>query len=689
MKDNPTIFEAQFESEELKAQIKHHDKKYYQDDAPTISDAAYDELRKRLDTLEKLYPQLITKDSPTQKVGAKPLEKFAKVKHAKPMLSLGNAFSMEDVTDFLNKIKRFLGWEEGKEIEIFCEPKIDGLSFTARYENGNFVQAATRGDGEEGEDITQNISTIKTLPKKLSGEVPAILEVRGEVYLSHDEFERINKEKLKNEEEPFANPRNAAAGSLRQLDASITASRKLEYFVYGWGEVSELPWKSQSEAFKFFQSAGFVINKKTSLCKNLDEIEKYYNGIYVERPELDYDIDGVVYKVNDLQLQERLGFIARAPRWAIAHKFPAQQAKTKIEDITIQVGRTGTLTPVAELTPINVGGVMVKRATLHNKDEIERKDFRIGDTVIIQRAGDVIPQVVSVEMEKRPANSKPYKFPKICPVCGSPAICENDEAAIRCTGGISCGAQAIEALKHFVSRNAFDIEGFGEKQIELFWKMKLVHEPADIFLLEEKNKELNPPIEEWEGYGEKSVKKLFEGINSRREIELNRFIYSLGIRHIGGENAKLLSKNYVSFQNFYNKAKNFSDFNSPEYHELMEIDGIGEKVAESIAVFFQNKKHIELVDRLIAQIEIKDFEVISNTNSPLSDKTIVFTGTLVKLTRNEAKAIAERLGAKVAGSVSAKTNYVVAGEDAGSKLKKAKELGVNVISEDEFLDLVK
>jgi len=686
MKTNPTLFEAQFEAEELKAQIKHSDKKYYQDNAPVISDAEYDALRQRLEQLEKLYPSLITPDSPTQKVGVKPQEKFAKVKHAKPMLSLSNAFDMEDVSDFLEKMKRFLGWD--KDIEIFCEPKIDGLSFTVRYENGNLVQAATRGDGEEGEDITQNILTIKTLPKKLAGKFPNILEVRGEVYLSSEEFERINREKEAAGEQVFANPRNAASGSLRQLDTNITASRNLKYFVYGWGEVSEFLWNSQSEALEYFKNAGFMVNKNISLTKNIGEIEKYYNDIYVKRPSLEYDIDGVVYKVNSLELQERLGFVARSPRWAIAHKFPAEQGKTKLEAITIQVGRTGSLTPVAELTPINIGGVVVKRATLHNKDEIERKDIRVGDTVIIQRAGDVIPKIIAVDLDKRPANSAKFTFPETCPVCGSPAIRDNDEAATRCIGGISCDAQAIESLRHFVSRNAFDIEGLGERQIELFWEKGLVKNPADIFKLEEKNNSLTEKIEAWEGYGEKSVRKLFDGINARREIELNRFIYSLGIRHIGAENAKLLAKNYISFDNFYEKAKKFSDPDSQEYQELLTIDGIGEKVAASLAMFFANKKHLDIVDDLISQIRIKDFEIIFNANLLFQNKTIVFTGSFVKLTRNEAKDIAERNGAKVSGSVSSKTDFLVAGSDAGSKLKKATELGIKIITEYEFLNMV-
>ncbi len=688
MKENPTFFEAQFEAEELKGQIRHHDKKYYQDSAPLISDAEYDKLRIRLEDLEALYPQLITPDSPTQKIGSAPQEKFAKVKHSKPMLSLGNAFEMEDVADFLKKIKKFLGVEESQNIDIFCEPKIDGVSFSARYENGNLKLAATRGDGEEGEDITLNISTIDSLPKKLSGKFPTILEVRGEVYLSHEEFERINQEKENAGEPVFANPRNAASGSLRQLDVSVTASRNLKYFVYGWGEVSEDSWNSQSEALEFFRQAGFAINERTKLCKNIDEIEKYYNSIYEARPDLEYDIDGVVYKVNSIELQERLGFVARSPRFAIAHKFPAEQAKTKIEAITIQVGRTGSLTPVAELTPVNIGGVVVRRATLHNKDEIERKDVRVGDTIVIQRAGDVIPQIVSVDMNKRPADSETFIFPDTCPICGSPATRENDEAATRCTGGISCPAQAVEALKHFSSRNAFDIEGFGDKQIELFWNEGLVKEPADIFLLEEKNKTLEKPLEKWEGYGEKSVRKLFDGINSRREIEMNRFIYALGIRHIGAENAKLLARNYTSFSNFYEKAKRF-EIGAPEYQELLNIDGIGEKVARSIDMFFRNEKHIKMVDALLKQIHVKDVEVTTGSTSAISNKIVVITGKMVRFSRDEVKSLAERNGAKVSSSISTKTDFLIAGEDAGSKLKKATELGIKIISEEEFLELIK
>lgn len=679
------MFDEKFKIEELRAQIRHHDKKYYHDEKPEISDAEYDKLMMELQKLEAEHPELITPDSPTQKVGVKPLEKFEKVRHAKPMLSLSNAFSMEDISDFLTRAKKFLGIKEEENIEVFCEPKIDGLSFTARYEKGKLVMGATRGDGEEGENVTQNISTISSLPKNLKGDVPDILEVRGEIYLSHSEFERINKEKIEEGDEPFANPRNAASGSIRQLDSKITASRKLKYFVYGWGEVSEEKWDTQSGAVDYFKSLGFIVNERSKPCKDICEIEEFYKNLYEIRPDLDYDIDGLVYKINSIRLQERLGFVARAPRWAIAHKFPAEQGKTKIENITIQVGRTGALTPVADLTPINIGGVVVKRATLHNKDEIERKDIRIGDTVVIQRAGDVIPQVVSVDIDAR-KDSKEFAFPDKCPVCNSPAVREGDDAIIRCTGGISCAAQAVEYLKHFISRDAFDIEGLGKRQVEKFYEKEIIKEPADIFTLEERNQEIN--LEKWEGYGETSVTKLFTSINSRRKIGLDKFIYSLGIRHIGQENAKLLAKNYISFGEFFEKAKKINDNSSAEYQEMLNIDGLGEKIVKSVALFFSNEKHVKLVENLLKKIEVENFKKIENSDSALSGKSVIFTGTLTKLTRAEAKARAEESGAKVVSSISAKTDYLIAGEDAGSKLKKATELGVKIISEDEFLTLI-
>jgi DNA ligase (NAD+) len=710
-----TLPEAKFEIEILKAQIKNHDKKYYLDNSPLISDAEYDKLRKKLEEIENQYPELITPDSPSQKVGVTVQSKFGKVKHRKPMLSLSNAFEIANVKDFIVKANRFLGLDEENEIEIFAEPKIDGLSISIIYEKGIYKQAVTRGDGEEGEDVTLNVATIKTLPKKLNGKFPELLEIRGEIYLSHQEFERINQEKLNANEDVFANPRNAASGSLRQLDYKITEQRNLQYFAYGWGEVSEFFWNSQSEAIEYFSEAGFVTNNNSKLCKTLSEIEEYYNNLYNLRPNLDYDIDGLVYKINDIKLQERLGFIARSPRWGIAHKFPAEQAKTIIKNITIQVGRTGSLTPVAELEPINIGGVIVKRATLHNKDEIERKDIRVGDTVTIQRAGDVIPQIVEVDFSKRPADSSAFIFPNNCPVCGSDAIAENDDAVTRCTGGMNCDAQAIEGLKHFVSRNAFDIEGLGEKQIELFWNKNLIKKPADIFTLEEKNtlrKNLPPLegrgttqtnlppfkgggkvggydltqipeslIETWTGFGKKSVENLFSSINSKKEIELNRFIYALGIRHIGEENAKLLAKNFGNIENLLEKISNET--------ELLNIDGIGSKVAKSLIRYFIDERNIEIIKDLLKNIKVKNYEQQNISNSPISGKIIIFTGTLIKLTRGEAKDKAEKAGAKVSSSVSSKTDFVIAGEDAGSKLKKANELGIKIISEDEFLSMIK
>lgn len=684
-----TLFEAKFELETLKARIRHLDKKYYNDDNPDVSDAEYDQLRAYLDAIEKEYPELLTEDSPSQKVGAPVQKKFGKIKHAKPMLSLSNAFSGDDMKEFCQRVNRFLGNDEDQPIELFCEPKIDGLSFSARYEYGKLVYAVTRGDGEEGEDITQNIKTIKTFPQDISSnnvEVPDIFEVRGEVYLSHSEFERINKEREEQGQDIFANPRNAAAGSLRQLDSKITASRNLEYFAYGWGEVSEEKWNSQLSALGYLKSLGFSVNDLSDAASNINEIEDYYNKLSDIRPELDYDIDGLVFKVNDVQLQSRLGFIARSPRWAIARKFPAEQAKTIIEDIVIQVGRTGALTPVAELKPVNIGGVIVKRATLHNRDEIERKDIRVGDLVTVQRAGDVIPQVVEVDISKRGKNALKFEFPTYCPVCDSIAVRDGDEAVTRCSGGLSCSAQAVESLKHFVSKNAYDIDGLGDRQILEFYEKGIITYPADIFTLEERNSELK--LENMEGYGELSISNLFKAINDKREIELSKFIYALGIRHIGQENAKLLAKNYISFSNLMDKLVTVQNRDDDVFVELLEIDGIGEKVANSIVTFFANEKHIEMLNELLKYVTPKDYEMVSNLDNPFAEKTLVFTGSLQKMTRNEAKAKAESLGAKVSGSVSKKTDYVIAGESAGSKLKKANELGVNVLTEDEFLNMV-
>ncbi|PIR39626.1 MAG: DNA ligase (NAD(+)) LigA [Alphaproteobacteria bacterium CG11_big_fil_rev_8_21_14_0_20_39_49] len=677
--------EAVVELERLAKEIAKHDELYHKEDNPEISDAEYDALRKRNEGIEKKFPNLIRKDSPSNKVGYAPNVKFGKIKHTIPMLSLANAFSEQDINDFIDRVRRFLGLNENDEVDIFAEPKIDGLSFSARYEKGVFVRGATRGDGTTGEDITENLKQF--LPTKLQGGFPDILEVRGEVYMSHKDFQALNKEQEKNGGKIFANPRNAAAGSLRQLDARITKSRNLKYFMYGWGEVSEQIADKQSDMIESFEKMGLSTNPLSKIVNNTKQILDNYSYIYAKRPNLDYDIDGIVYKINLIERQQRLGFISRSPRWAIAHKFPAEQAKTILEKINIQVGRTGALTPVAELTPITVGGVVVSRATLHNKDEIERKDIREGDTVIIQRAGDVIPQVVGVDIKLRPADSKAFVFPDKCPICGSIAKKEDGEAVTRCTGGLICDAQAVESLKHFVSRDAFDIEGLGEKQIKSFWEGGIISKPSDIFKLEENEKNSLKSIGNREGWGKKSVENLFNAINEKRKIELNRFIYALGIRFVGTTTAKLLAFSYNNFKNWEENMKKASDVSSEEYNELLSIDGIGEKVARSIVQFFREEHNIEEINKLAQILDIQNAER-PKSNSPVAGKTVVFTGTLIKMTRSEAKAKAESLNAKVSGSVSKKTDYVVAGEEAGSKLKKAAELGVKILTEDEWINLI-
>ena len=651
--------QAKAEIEQLINEIKHHDQLYYQQDAPEITDAEYDALRLKLVALEKENPELMSANSPTQKVGAAPSNKFAKIAHNPPMLSLANAFEPQDVEDFLQRIKRFLGLEESQEIELVCELKIDGLSFSARYENGTFVKGATRGDGEVGEDITANLKTI--LPLQLKGSPPASLEVRGEVYMSKANFNALNAARKQAGESLFANPRNAAAGSLRQLDAEITRSRKLDYFVYGYGEVSENLGELYSDYINKFTNFGLQ-TIESSIKNPLD----YYNEVAQKRSLIDFDIDGVVYKVNRLDWQKRLGEAGRAPRWAIAHKLPAEQVATTLENIEIQVGRTGTLTPVARLKPVSVGGVIVSNATLHNEDEIARKDVRIGDTVIIQRAGDVIPQIVSVRSHAE--NSAPFIFPNSCPICGSHAVREEGEVARRCTGGLICEAQAIERLRHFVSRDAFDIDGLGEKQIKLFWDLNLLRSPIDIFHLDYEI------IRTLEGFGEKSVANLQDAIEKARHITLARFIYALGIRHIGEITSKMLAKNF----------NNISELSSAE---ILSIDGIGEVMMNSLHEFLHEPHNIELLKQLEAELTIENPQTVVK-DSAIAGKTVVFTGTLTKMTRNEAKSSAERLGAKVSSSVSAKTDFVVAGEDAGSKLKKATELGVKILTEDEWLEYI-
>jgi DNA ligase (NAD+) len=672
----------------LVKEINHHNKLYYQKDNPEISDAQYDKLFKELEQIEALVPELITPDSPSQKVGATPSQGFKKVRHAAPMLSLANAFSEEDIEDFFSKIRRFLNLADDSVVELLAEPKIDGLSCSLRYENRKLKMAATRGDGTEGEDITANVKTIKDVPRELPKDAPDILEVRGEIYMSRAAFRKMNEKNAAEGGQIFANPRNAAAGSVRQLDSMITASRPLHFFGYSLGQVSEDFARTQFEIRQKLAKWGFAEAEPYKVCKNVSDIMKYYKQVLELRPELDYEIDGVVYKVNDLALQERLGFVSRAPRWAIAHKFPAEQAVTILKDINIQVGRTGTLTPVARLEPITVGGVVVSNATLHNEDEIERKDVRIGDHVVIQRAGDVIPQVVKVLTEKRTGKEKKFKYPDKCPVCGSLAIREEGEVAKRCTGGLICDAQAVERLKHFVSRLAFDIEGMGEKIIQEFWEKELVRAPADIFKLEEKNKKLQPPLQEWEGWGDLSAKKLFDVIQQRRTISLDRFVYALGIRQIGEATAKRLAKHYSTWEALKAAMEKAQDRESAEGMELLSIEDIGPSVTDDLLGFFAENHNKKVLADLEKELTIEDYIHVQASDSPVSGKTVVFTGTLSKMSRPEAKARAEGLGAKVAGSVSAKTDYVIAGEDAGSKLKKAQELGVKVLSEEEWLELI-
>lgn len=681
-----TLAASKKRHKQLIMEIKYHDAMYHQKDNPEISDAAYDKMRIELEKIEAEYPELITPDSPSQKVGAAPSAGFKKVRHAMPMLSLSNAFSEEDVNDFLERIRRFLGLPDSESVEVVAEPKIDGLSCSLRYENRKLVLAATRGDGEEGEDITSNVRTIKDVPQELPKDAPDILEVRGEIYMSRQAFKTLNERQAADGKQIFANPRNAAAGSVRQLDSKITASRNLHFFGYALGEVSEKFATTQEDIRKKL-GAWKIPETPYKVCTSAADMMEFYQSILEERAELDYEIDGIVYKVNRLDWQERLGFVSRAPRWATAHKFPAEQAVTILNGIDIQVGRTGTLTPVARLEPITVGGVVVSNATLHNEDEIERKGVLIGDHVVVQRAGDVIPQIVRVLEGKRTGKEKKFKYPDHCPACGSLAIREEGEVAKRCTGGLICPAQAIERLKHFVSRNAFDIEGMGEKIIQELWDAELLRSPVDIFHLEEKNKTLNPPLEKWEGWGTLSVKKLFEAIEKRRTIPLNRFIYALGIRQIGEATAKKLASVYGSFENLQNAMDKAQDHTSDGYAELTGIEDIGPSVAEDLLGFFAEKHNLDVLKGLQKQLTIEEF-VVNITQSPVTGKTVVFTGTLEKMTRPEAKARAENLGAKVAGSVSKKTDYVIAGADAGSKLKAAKELGVTVLTEDEWLALI-
>ncbi len=679
-----TAAQAKAELARLAEEIARHDRLYYQEDMPQISDAAYDALRQRNEAIEARFPELIRLDSPSRRVGIAPAKGFAQVRHSVAMLSLANAFHDEDVHEFFARVRRFLGLDSADPVEVVAEPKIDGLSASLRYEDGRFVQGATRGDGRVGEDITRNLATIRDLPIRLQGDdLPKVVEVRGEVYMRREDFFAMNAEREEAGEPPFANPRNAGAGSVRQLDPTITAARPLHFFAYAWGEMSEPAGDSYWHFLDRLKGWGFQVNPYARLCSDAEAALTLYREVMGARAELPYDIDGVVYKVNRLDWQDRLGFVSRAPRWAVAHKFPAERALTVLEKITIQVGRTGALTPVANLQPVTVGGVVVSRATLHNEDEIARKDIREGDTVVIQRAGDVIPQVVEVIEDKRPKGSKPFVFPERCPVCDSQAVREAGEAVRRCTGGLICPAQRLERLKHFVSRNAFDIEGLGAKHIEAFLEDGLIATPGDIFRLRDHAAD----IEGREGWGAQSAENLVAAIEDRRRIALERFVYALGIRQVGEATARLLAAQYGSLEGLRSAMDAAQDRDGEAYAELLNIDGVGPSVADDLLGFFAEAHNREILDDLANELEIEDFEA-PEAASPISGKTVVFTGGLDTMTRSEAKARAEALGAKVAGSVSKKTDYVVVGADAGSKAKKAAELGLATLTEEEWLALI-
>ena len=693
--------EAAEELAALAAAIRRHDDLYYRQDAPEISDADYDALRQRNETLETAFPELVRADSPSQRVGIAPAAGFSKVRHRVPMLSLQNAFADRDVEDFVARVRRFLSLQPIDPLSVVAEPKIDGLSISLRYERGRFRQGATRGDGTEGEDVTNNLRTLRDLPERLSGEVPDVLEVRGEVYMTKRDFAALNARQEAAGGKLFANPRNAAAGSLRQLDSKITEQRPLRFFAYAWGEVSRPIAATHWESLQRLKGWGFAINPLAARCRSAAEALEVYRKVEAERGTLDYDIDGVVYKVDDLSFQERLGFVSRAPRWAIAHKFPAEQAQTLLEEIVVQVGRTGALTPVAHLKPVTVGGVVVARATLHNPDEIARLDVRVGDSVTVQRAGDVIPQILGPVLDKRPEEAEPYCFPDVCPCAlATPVVHEDGAVVARCSGELACPFQQVERLIHFVSRDAFDIEGLGDKQVRSFFERELIHTPADIFDLAESDKESLTPIRKLEGWGEKSADNLFAAIEARRRIPLERFIYALGIRQVGQATAKLLARSYgtlVVWQDAMLAAAGerqaAPDAKKPDlvgehYAELCNIHSIGTSVADEICSFFAEPHNLEVVRQLEVRLSVEAAAQPETADSPVAGKTVVFTGTLATMSRGEAKASAESRGAKVAGSVSKKTDYVVVGADAGSKATKAQELGLMILSEENWLTLI-
>ncbi|MBS3649193.1 NAD-dependent DNA ligase LigA [Pseudaminobacter sp. 19-2017] len=703
--DALTEAEAADELALLAVEIAEHDRRYYAEDAPIVSDAEYDALRQRNAAIEARFPELIRENSPSKSVGTAPTGTFGPVVHARPMLSLDNVFSDEEVTDFVGSVRRFLSLPADRELVFTAEPKIDGLSMSLRYEKGRLVTAATRGDGTTGENVTANIRTIKEIPQTLSGNVPDVVEVRGEIYMRRDDFLELVK-RMAGSGQTFANPRNSAAGSLRQKNPEVTRSRPLKFFAYAWGEVSEPLAATQYDSVQRFKDWGFPVNELMVRCHSLDEMIAQYRKIEAQRATLPYDIDGVVYKVDRLDLQERLGFRSRSPRWATAHKFPAEKATTVLKAIDIQVGRTGAMTPVARLEPVTVGGVVVVNATLHNEDYIrgignsgqpirDGRDIRVGDTVIVQRAGDVIPQILDIIPEKRPADSTPYVFPDRCPVCDSHAVREEGEAVRRCTGGLICPAQAMERIRHFVSRNALDIEGLGEKQIEFFFNQPdpslRIRSPADIFTLAERQRNSLTKLENIDGFGAVSVRKLYAAIDARRRVAFWRFLHALGIRHIGETNSKRLARHFHSFDALRRTAElaeppdGRGDAGNPEWQELVGVGGIGAIVAEAVVDFFDEEHNRQAVDDLLAAgVTPLDEEVAAAISSPVAGKTVVFTGSLERMSRDEAKAMAERLGAKVAGSVSRKTDLVVAGPGAGSKLKQATDLGIEVIDEDQW-----
>jgi len=679
-----TETEAAEELAALAAEIARHDRLYFQRDRPEISDAEYDALKRRNDAIEARFPHLVRPDSPSRRVGAAPVRGFAKARHRQPMLSLDNAFDREDFAAFVSRIRNFLGLDPGIRLAFVAEPKIDGASINLTYERGVFVRGATRGDGTEGEDVTANLLTVADLPHRLSGDAPALIEIRGEVFMEKAEFLALNARLESEGEEPFMNPRNAAAGSLRQKDPSVTATRPLRLFAYAMGEASERVADTHHGFLERLRLWGMPVNPLSALLEDWQEAEAFQERIGAQRSALPYDIDGVVYKLDRLDWQERLGVVGRAPRWAIAWKFPAERATTVLRDIEIQVGRTGALTPRAVMDPVTVGGVVVRHATLHNEDEIARKDIRIGDTVIVQRAGDVIPQVVGVVLEKRPAGAAPYVFPDRCPACGSHAVRAEGEAVRRCTGGLICPAQVVERLRHFASRGAVDIEGLGEENIILFHDAGLIREPADIYRLH-RHREV---ILSWKGWKERKLDNLLRAIEARRRIPLERLIFALGIRRVGEATARLLARHYGSFRAWREAMLAARVAGSEARQELGTIVGIGPAIAEELVEFFAEPRNLKALDALMAEVTAEDATVPEAAASPLAGKTVVFTGTLETMTRQEAKARAEALGAKVTDSVSKKTDLVVVGADAGSKAEKAAALGVRTLTEAEWRALI-